>query len=126
MKHDILNREDIIILVNSFYNHVKRDKQIGPFFSEVIKVNWNSHLPKMYDFWESVIFKTGTYRGNTFRVHENIHNLRALTSDDFNHWLLLFEVTVNELFEGKNAEYSKQQANQLATIMTSKLCPHML
>lgn len=126
LKKDINTRDDIIVLVNTFYNHVKRDKAIGPFFTEVIKVNWNSHLPKMYDFWENVIFKTGSYKGNTFKVHQNLHNEQPLNHDHFNHWLLLFEVTVNELYKGTNADFAKQQANQLATIMTSKLCPHNL
>lgn len=47
---DIENRQDIAKLVNSFYETVKTDPVIGHFFTEVVHVHWDEHLPKMYDF----------------------------------------------------------------------------
>lgn len=120
-KHDIETRDDIMILVNSFYNHVKRDKLLGPVFNDIAKVNWNTHLPKMYDFWETVIFNTGSYRGNTLKVHMNLNDLSPLTSDHFEHWLLLFKVTIKELFEGPNALKATSKAESIATVIKIKL-----
>ena len=48
MKKDIENREDIILLVNTFYNSVKENKTLGYIFNDVAKIEWESHLPKMY------------------------------------------------------------------------------
>jgi len=50
MKKDIENRDDIIRLVNTFYDKVKPDETIGYFFNRVVDVNWEKHLPVMYNF----------------------------------------------------------------------------
>ncbi len=121
MKKDISNRDDVMVLVNSFYNHVKRDKLLAPFFNDIAKVNWNSHLPKMYDFWENVIFHTGSYHGNTLKVHLNLNELMPLSEDHFEHWLLLFKITAKELFEGPNTQMAINKAESIATLIKIKL-----
>ena len=40
MKKDIETRDDIELLVNSFYEKVKADPVIGHIFTDVFKVNW--------------------------------------------------------------------------------------
>jgi hemoglobin len=37
MKKDIENNDDIVLLVNTFYEKVKKDDTIQHFFTEVIK-----------------------------------------------------------------------------------------
>ncbi len=59
MKKDIKNREDIVQLVNAFYKAVIADEKIGYLFNDVAKVNWELHLPKMYDFWENILLAQG-------------------------------------------------------------------
>ncbi len=59
MKKDIENRKDIELLVRSFYDKVKADDTIGYIFNDIAKVNWEKHLPVMFDFWENVLFYTG-------------------------------------------------------------------
>ena len=61
MKTDIKNRADIEKLVNVFYEKVKKDATIGYFFTDVAKVNWEFHLPKMYDFFENILLSSGNY-----------------------------------------------------------------
>ena len=61
MKTDIRHRKDIEKLVNSFYDKVKTDEVIGYLFTDVAKVNWELHLPKMYDFWENILFFSANY-----------------------------------------------------------------
>ena len=63
---------------------------IGHFFTEVIKVDWDKHLPKMYNFWDNVVFYTNNYTGNPMQVHKNIHALHAFTEVDFKQWYGLF------------------------------------
>ena len=38
MKKDIQTREDVHLLVTSFYKKVRADKVLGPFFNDVIKI----------------------------------------------------------------------------------------
>jgi hemoglobin len=121
MKKDIKNRQDIQTLINCFYDEVKSDETIGYFFTDVVHVDWDAHLPKMYDFWENVLFNTGGYEGNPMQKHHEIHHKSALTKEHFNQWLLLFTNTVNKLFEGEKAELIKQRASSIAMVMQLKI-----
>jgi hemoglobin len=121
MKNDIQNRQDVELLINSFYNKVKVDPVISYFFTDVVHVNWEKHLPKMYDFWENVIFNTGNYEGNPMAQHQNIHQKSPLSTEHFDRWLMLFKSTVDEFFEGEKAEQTKQRATSIATVMQLKI-----
>lgn len=121
MKKDIENIEDIKLLVNSFYEKVKADKTIGYIFNDVAKVNWEKHLPVMYNFWENVLFFTGAYTGNPMIAHEKVHQQVKFTATHFEEWLKLFLHTVDELFEGDKAELARQRAISIATVMQIKI-----
>jgi len=121
MKKDIENRQDIELLIKQFYNKVITDDIIGYIFNDVAKVNWPTHLPIMYDFWESVIFYTGTYRGNPINLHRELNAKEPLTPLHFKQWLLLFTGTVDELFEGEKAELAKQRGISIATMLQVKI-----
>jgi len=122
-KHDIGNRADIQQLVNTFYEKVRRDETIGYLFNDVAKVNWEHHLPRMYDFWENIIFQTGSFRGNPMTAHIQLHQQSPLTKEHFARWQQLFLQTVDELFEGEKAELTKQRAMSIATMMQVKVFP---
>ena len=107
MKTDIKNRVDIERIVNLFYEKVRKDASIGFFFTEIAQTNWEKHLPIMYQFWENIVFSTGTYEGNPMIKHREISQLRPITMDHFQHWIHLFNETVNELFQGEKAELNK-------------------
>ncbi|MGG9971118.1 group III truncated hemoglobin [Ferruginibacter sp. SUN002] len=121
MKKDIETITDIQLLVNAFYEKVKADKTIGYIFNDVVKVNWEKHLPVMYNFWENTLFFTGTYEGNPMELHKQLHRLTPLTAAHFKEWTLLFTSTVDELFSGTKAELAKQRALSIATIMQVKI-----
>jgi len=55
MRKNIENKEDIIILVDEFYANVMTNPTIGYIFSDVVRVDWSIHLPKMYAFWETML-----------------------------------------------------------------------
>ena len=121
MNADIQSREDIIRLVDAFYEKVKQDATIGYIFNEVAKVNWVKHLPRMYDFWENVLFYTGGYEGNPINTHRQLNKKTPLNEDHFKHWNLLFSSTVDELFEGEKAIMAKQRALSISTVMQIKI-----
>ncbi len=121
MKPDITCRNDIDTIVSLFYNKVKQDEFIGYFFSKVIQVNWDKHLPVMGDFWENILFHSGSYQGNPLTTHKHIHQLSLTTKLHFERWLLLFNQTIDENFEGSNALLMKQRADGIATVMLAKI-----
>jgi hemoglobin len=121
MKKDLEQRADIELLITRFYDKVIADDVIGYIFNDIAKVNWPKHLPIMFDFWENVLFFTGTYEGNPMTVHQHLHRVVPLTKAHFDRWYQLFSQTVDELFEGNNAMLAKQRALSIATIMQVKI-----
>ena len=121
MKHDIESRDDLELAIRSFYSKATSDKKIGVFFTEVIKINWEKHIPIMVDFWENAIFHTGNYSGDTMNIHKHINTIYPLEVSHFNQWTLLFLKTIDELFQGPNAETAKQRALSISTIMQIKI-----
>lgn len=121
IKNDILDRKDIQHLVNSFYEKVKDDILIGPLFTDVAQTNWAVHLPKMYDFWEVIVFGRGSFKGNPMMVHKQLHNKIKLKQAHFDRWLSLFYTTVDELFEGENAQNIKYSASNIAQSLFFKI-----
>ncbi len=121
MKQDILNRKDIEILVNRFYERVRKDDIIGYLFNDVAQTDWNVHLPKMYDFWEVILFGKGNFKGNPMFVHKELHGKSPLNSEHFAHWFDLFQNTVDDLYQGKNAEEIKYSASNIAQTMMYKV-----
>ncbi|MBL0014221.1 MAG: group III truncated hemoglobin [Flavobacterium sp.] len=120
MKPDIKNREDIIKLVDAFYLKIKTDKKIGYFFNDVAHVNWEKHLPIMYDFWENILFSTGNFSGNPMEKHQQLHQKSTMTQSHFTQWIKVFHETVDDLFQGAKAEEIKLRAVNIATAMMYK------
>jgi hemoglobin len=120
MKPDIKNRADIEKLVNVFYDKIKTDTEIGYFFTEVAKVDWEKHLPIMYNFWENILFSTGNFEGNPMLKHKDLHQKSKLNPAHFLDWNTLFNDTVDELFTGDRATEIKQRAKNIAAVMMTK------
>eukprot|EP01136_Pigoraptor_vietnamica_P024428 Opistho-1_new@77466 len=121
MKRDIENRADIEQLVNEFYRKVTEDDVIGFIFSDIVKMNWEKHLPIMYDFWDNALFYTGTYSGNPMNLHKHLHHIRPLDSKHFSRWVELFLETVDDYFEGEKASLTRQRAISIAAVMEEKI-----
>lgn len=118
---DITCRLDIEFLVNTFYDKIKQDSEIGFFFTEIATINFDTHLPKMYDFWESVIFKKGIYNGNPMLSHLLLHQKEKLQIDHFDRWLFLWEETLTNNYLGENTREALQRAQQIASLIQFKL-----
>jgi len=118
---DIENRSDIELLVTKFYRKVLADDLIGYLFTEIVQLDWDQHMPTMYDFWESTLLYAGTYKGNPMTKHLALNRKEPLTSRHFDRWLSLWEKTVNENFSGPKATEAVQKANQIATLMKYKI-----
>ncbi|MCK6617777.1 MAG: group III truncated hemoglobin [Cyclobacteriaceae bacterium] len=113
-KDDINTRADVILLVDNFYAKVRTDTLLAPVFSHV---NWPQHLPVMYDFWSSVLFGDMTYSGNPLAKHLPL----KIGTEHFTRWLELFTKTVDEHFQGFNANEAKTRANLVAQLFQYKM-----
>ncbi|GAB3885583.1 group III truncated hemoglobin [Spirosoma agri] len=120
-KRKLDSPEDVRFMVDSFYEKVQIDPLIGPIFTDVAKVDWSKHLPKMYAFWESIILGNNGYDGHPFRPHLIVNQKHTLTIDHFERWLALFTQTLTEHFEGETADQVRQRATQIALVWNNKL-----
>jgi len=112
---------DIEFLVNEFYKKVQKDELIGFFFNDVAKVDWSKHLPKMYSFWETLLFGKPVYKGNPMAVHFPVNRMAAMEKHHFERWLKLWTETVNENFSGEMADLAIYKANNIANLMAYKM-----
>ncbi len=118
---DIETRADIILLVDAFYAKVKSNSVLGYIFTDVAALDFDTHLPKMYDFWCSMLLGEQSYSGNPMTPHIVLSQKVKLSSDHFDEWLLLFNQTVGALFEGDKATEAKYRAKNIAGLMLHKI-----
>ncbi|MFB9056547.1 group III truncated hemoglobin [Mariniflexile ostreae] len=121
-KHDIKTREDIHLLVSTFYKKIRKDTVLGPFFNGVIK-DWDEHIEKLTSFWEASLFFKTKYYGNPLETHVKVdqENHHAIEQMHFGLWLNLWFQTIDELFEGDYAENAKNRARKMGTFLFMKI-----
>ncbi|MEO5782197.1 MAG: group III truncated hemoglobin [Ginsengibacter sp.] len=120
VKTDIATREDIELLMNTFYNRLLNDENINYIFTDVAQIDMKTHIP-IADFWESVLLNKNVYYNNTMKIHMDLNEKTPLTKIHFEIWLKHFTNTVDELFEGNIALLAKQRAKSVATVMQIKI-----
>ena len=117
---DIESREDINLLVTSFYAKVRQDDFIGPIFNRSIPDGlWPWHMNKITDFWETVVFGVAKFKGNPKERHQSVDRMEneTITQAHFGRWLQLWYAEVNELFEGSKANAIKDRARIMSTAL---------
>lgn len=118
---DIHGRPEIERLVDTFYERIRADGLLGPIFNDVAKTNWSRHLPRMYAFWETVLFRSGGYTGSPLAAHMRLVPLTEMGRPQFDHWLTLFRSTVDDLFTGEHADHIKNCAADMANVIHAKI-----
>ncbi|UXP31633.1 group III truncated hemoglobin [Reichenbachiella agarivorans] len=121
-KNDISSREDLELLVNTFYGKVRRHAMLGPIFNTVIN-DWPEHLSKLADFWETNLFFVQKFKGNPMKAHLEVDEQfdHSISQEHFGNWLQLWFETMDELFEGEKATLAKERARNIAHITFMRL-----
>lgn len=118
---DITHRDDVELLVDTFYGQVRANAVIGPIFDDVAQIDWQEHLPKMYSFWSSILLDEHSYSGNPMIKHIALSRLTEMGEKQFGEWLRLFHATVDALFNGEKADEAKRRADNIARLMQYKI-----
>lgn len=122
MKKNIETRDDVFLLVSTFYDKVRADDFLGPFFNRVI-TDWDAHIERLTTFWETSLFMSRKlekkYHGNPLEVHVQVdkENNHMITEHHFGAWLNLWFETIDEHFEGEVAENAKRRARKMGSFM---------
>ena len=67
----------ISTLVETFYDRVRSDPELGPIFARAIPGDWGPHLAKMKDFWASVALGDTRYDGRPVPAHQKLSRSQA-------------------------------------------------
>lgn len=113
----IQTKEDVVFLVDRFYEKVNTDDLLAPILNDFAKVNWETHMPVMYTFWNSILLGEASYSGRPFPKHLPL----PIQKEHFNKWLELFHRTVDDNFEGELAIEAKNRASTIAQIFSHKI-----
>lgn len=128
MKRDLENRADIDDLMIRFYRRAMTDETIGYVF-EIAELDLEHHLPIIGDFWETVLFGTGSYQKhgrNPLQVHLELNEKTPLLSEHFERWLTIFRESVDESFDGERASFIKARAEMIGNRFLLMLSPDRL
>lgn len=120
-KNDIASKEDVNRLVRLFYEKATVDPNIGHFFTTVLKLDWEKHIPLITNFWHSLLFGGGSYSGNPMDAHVRLNRLSPLQKAHFDQWVQLWTETVRGNFDGPKAEEAIARGGNIAQIMHLKL-----
>jgi hemoglobin len=113
-RSDITNRQDIETLVRRFYEQAIPDPIIGKFFTQVAHLDLETHLPKIANFWEQMLFQHAVYNGSPMHVHLVLNSKERMLPEHFERWLALWGDTIDRLFAGEKAEMAKARAQMVA------------
>ncbi len=106
---------DLHDLLVEFYDTVELDPLLAPYFSSV---DMREHIPRIADFWSTILFHTGRYSDNAFRPHAS---MPGLTRRHFDRWLAVLERTVDRRHAGVAAERMKALGHRVAESMQVRL-----
>lgn len=114
---DLKDIKDVQLMVDTFYETIRKDDLLADIFNKVIQDKWPQHLEKMYRFWQTVLFDEHTYFGSPFVPHAKL----PVEKQHFDRWVQLFNSTVDSLFVGVRAERAKWQGERMATMFLYKI-----
>ncbi|MFM7730409.1 MAG: group III truncated hemoglobin [Flavobacteriales bacterium] len=111
---DIQTEQEVAALVMAFYETVKHDDLIGPYFQ---RLNWEDHLPKMIHFWSFVLLDKPGYTTQVFEKHMHMR----LDKIHFDRWVELWTRAVSERHAGPHADLAIQRARLLGWTFSEKM-----
>jgi hemoglobin len=120
-KRDIQTRVDIETFIQLFYKKVIVDETVGIIFTKIFPINWEHHIPLIVDFWETILLDNPVYKKNAMEVHFDINKVFPLQKKHFDAWLYLFNITLDEMFEGTKTTLAKKRAEGIAQVMLLKM-----
>jgi hemoglobin len=118
---DIQTKEQLQHLITVFYQQLMVDPIIGFFFTDIVQLNLETHIPKITDFWAFQLLGEKNYRGHVFEVHRQMHLKASMNNDHFHRWLFLLNSTIDALHAGPIADAMKLRATMIAKKMAEAL-----
>lgn len=106
---------DLVPLLTDFYDRVQADPDLAPYFATL---DMREHIPRIADFWSTIVFGSGRYTGNAFRPHAA---MPGLAPAHFARWLACLDAAVDAGHRGPNADRMKALGHRIAYSMQLRL-----
>lgn len=106
----IIDESSIRLLVERFYSRVRADPLLAPVFAAV--EDWDDHQGRLSDFWSSVMFATGRYKGDPVARH--LRHAESMTHERFHRWLALWRLSAEEMLPPDAARAVQVRAERIA------------
>ena len=106
-----ISKEAIHRLVDDFYVKVRADFDLGPILAHAFPGDWGPHLSLLREFWSSVLFGSGDYKGNPAVIHRHMAGIELELLD---RWLALFDQTSRQIFVDNLADTLLEKAARIA------------
>lgn len=119
---EISSREDVAVLVTTFYSRIREHEILGPFFNQTIK-DWPAHLEQLTTFWESQLFLNRSYTGDPINAHCRVDRAfdHSITPEHFGQWIQVWITVIDEHFTGERAWIAKNRARKMSTMFYLKI-----
>ncbi|TQR58600.1 group III truncated hemoglobin [Campylobacter troglodytis] len=114
MKYDTINKEALDKLMELFYEKIRKHKELGVIFNAKVGTSdeeWAAHKEKISNFWQGMLLGEGNYSGQPMKAHVE---LPPFPREFFNHWLGLFEESLDKLFVEEIKGIILQRAQMIA------------
>lgn len=119
-KKYIQSRDEVSLLVRTFYARIRQDELLGPIFNGIIE-DWEEHLELLTDFWETQLLYNRKYYGNPMTAHVSVDREvdNTITEMHFGVWINLWINTLDELFDSMDevANIAKNRARHMGTFL---------
>ncbi|MDQ7044779.1 MAG: group III truncated hemoglobin [Sulfurimonas sp.] len=95
-----ITRENLRLLMRSFYIRTLHDKELGPYFinelgNDINNEEWQAHIELLADFWLAELLGEKTYKGNIYGAHIKVPHINRAS---FVNWLELFSLSLDEVY----------------------------
>lgn len=102
----------VSLLVETFYQRIRKHDALGPIFEQAIGDDWTPHLARMKDFWASVAYHAARYSGKPVPAHVKLTHVEEC---HFAEWLGLFRQTLQDIApNAKVVGYFMERAERIA------------
>lgn len=122
MNQDISSRKDIHFIITEFYKKLIADENMLPFFEAIIKKHHlEEHIETITDFWQDILLYTSKYSSNVMQKHLDFNEEITFKKEHFTTWLSYLTKSIDDSFEGQNAQNMKDRARSIAMVMQVKM-----
>lgn len=118
---DLDTRSAIHDLVVAFYREIVFDDVLAPVFVEVAETDWGVHIPRLVDYWCTILLGERGYNGALLEAHREVDRRAPFRAEHFDRWLRLWVAAVDARWRGPRAEQAKSHAAATAALISRRL-----